>query len=129
MRKNPSTRNGVICGVDEFCLCSEDRVSLSVMVFIKGLRVYSPAKVRLITRAYRLDLFFAGSFDIIHMNRTAAVATLDKVLQIKVGIVMAGCHGMVAVKRACGLKGKSETELEIRPAFTLSTIVEPEVAG
>lgn len=99
------------------------------MVFIRGLRVNSPANVRLITRAYRLDLFFAGSFDIIHMNRTAAVATLDKELQIKVGIVMAGCHGMVAVERACGLKGKTEKEWKIRPAFALSTIVGPEMAS
>lgn len=61
------------------------------------MHVSLPAKVRLITRAYRLDLFFAGSFDIIHMNKTAAVATLDKVLHIKVGIVIPGCHGMLVV--------------------------------
>lgn len=61
------------------------------------VHVFLPANVRLITRAYRLDLFFAGSFDIIHMNKTVAVATLDNVLQTKVGTVIAGCQGMVAV--------------------------------
>lgn len=73
---------------------------------------HSPAKVRLITRAYRLDLFLAGSFDIIHMNNTAAVATLDKVLQIKVGIVIAGCHGMVPSRWQCNLRRRKHTRNE-----------------
>lgn len=63
-------------------------------------RSFSPANVRLMTRAYRLDLLLAGSFDIIHMNRTMAVATLEKKLQIKVGIVIAGFHGIVSIQLA-----------------------------
>lgn len=85
------------------------------MLFYRGHAFLSPAKVRLITRAYRLDLFLAGSFDIIHINKTAAVATLDKVLQIKVGIVIAGCHGMVAVQVSCNLRRGKQTRIEKRP--------------
>lgn len=96
MRQDISTRNCVVGRIYEFCDHGEDRVSRSDMLDIRG-DISLPAKVRLITRAYRLDLFFAGSFDIIHMNKTAAVATLDKVLQIKVGMVIPGCHGMLVV--------------------------------
>jgi hypothetical protein len=76
------------------------------------------------TRAYRLDLFLAGSFDIIHMNRTVAVAPLDKILQIKVGIVIAGCHGMVPIQMAYRCKRGRQTRMKVDLVVAHSTMTE-----
>lgn len=76
------------------------------------------------TRAYRLDLFLAGSFDIIHMNKTVAVATLDKTLQINVGIVIAGCHGMMPIQMACRCNRGRQTRMKIDLVVALSTVTE-----
>lgn len=114
MSKDPTAREGVVCRVDEFCSHSEHWVSHLDVAARGGNRPVSPAKVKLITRAYRLDLFLAGSLEIIHMKSTAAVAALDKKLQINVGIVIAGCQGMVAVQTACNSRGANSNDQAMR---------------
>lgn len=56
------------------------------------------------------------------MNKTAAVATLDKVLHMKVGIVIAGCHGIVAVQMTCDFKVESQQDTKIGPVVAHSKI-------